>query len=80
MAVLQTTTFTVKPDNYEEFLDLNRKARTIIERPGARTAASASLWLRARPREGSWGPSRPMTLLSMVRCWTSSSPILKHRL
>jgi hypothetical protein len=36
MAVISVTALTVKPDKYEAFLDLNRKAKTILERCGAR--------------------------------------------
>jgi len=36
MAVISVTTLTVKPDKYEAFLDQNRKAKTILERCGAK--------------------------------------------
>jgi hypothetical protein len=36
MAVVSVTTLSVKPDRYEDFLETTRKAKTILEKSGAR--------------------------------------------
>jgi hypothetical protein len=36
MAVLGVVTSTVKPDRYEDFIDLNRKVKMVVERAGVK--------------------------------------------
>jgi hypothetical protein len=36
MAVVGVVTSTVKPDRYEDFLDLNRKVKLVVERAGVK--------------------------------------------
>jgi hypothetical protein len=60
MAVVYTAIVTVKPDAYEGYLDLTRKAKAAVESRAARISGHSPPWSQARQPAVSCPPSSPM--------------------
>jgi hypothetical protein len=76
MAVISVTTLTVKPDKYEAFLDQNRKAKTILERCGAKNVRLMGTIVAGEASGTLAMTGKPTTTRATERSWTSSWLIL----